>query len=252
MIQRHTANRFGKLCSLFIFLCLTIPFAASSAESFTVRNGIKFNMTAEEIRDIEMSNGVAKLAPPEEMFRDVTNVYCSDVNIAGFDHGDIVYSLRDKNDDHENKLYKISYTWRKDCFLLGIDRYQPKDRTNVFDVSETDSMFDETKRMYDILHEALTGKYEVMGTYSSNSFIPSDLNDLNEFYIFLLTNEHADCYDITRYLAKDDDDYVDITSVCFKSESSETIQIEINICYQLITAEEYKTVVDQQKLNSDL
>ena len=133
-----------KTISIFLILSvLTVCIiGAALAEEFSVRNGVKFGLSANDVFAIEKENGITK-TPSKYDDTDYTSYSYSDVSIAG-------------------KLGYLNYEFSKDDKLLGI-RYLYEEYSNT-KIADT----------YIEMEQLLKEKYgEPLNTDSSGVLFPS-------------------------------------------------------------------------------
>lgn len=228
--------------------------SVSFAERFTIRNGIQFGMTKEEVMKIEAEN--SGVEPYQTEYAYGTTLFYEDINIAGFDLGYVMYKF-DKND----KLVHMAYTWYMNYYSPN-HSYQPSDKTHVFSIDAESKVYGELQQIYEVLNKALSEKYTEIGSYANGNFnyINFDTDENRGVYPYLFETgkgEYTDVYAITQYITNDENDYVEIVSSCCNEIYNNAHIISVKIIYRTVSEELYNSkqgelTVDEDKINSDL
>ena len=249
-----------KIISILIILSVFMGCFVGNAlaDEFSVRNGIHFGMTIDEVKQIEIQNGL-----PDPVQGDDYLVY-NDVNIAGIDDGRISYEFTD------NKLSIIDY-W----FGLYVGSISNTGK-NVPTDKEKNSIYNRVKNIFDTLDGALSEKYELIGSKIDKENIEYVSFKTKDNYwpferlggIYCTEGNTFNLYGFKQYLAKDIDNYVQITNKCYHYESylwdtdayfgkQPTVEIITEIQYTPVSIEQMTEKLEESealknKKNNDL
>ena len=254
-----------KVLSIFIILSVLTSCMVGNAmaDGFSVRNGIRFGMSFEEVKATELQNGVV-VSDPEQRMKEVAEEYgleyevnesdfgkqlTASLSIAGFDHGYLCYDFT------SDKLTNITYKWTKD-------------KRNDFELSEEESVKQSLIDQYTTLYESLSDKYEQIGYHKSKReivFVNLCKEDerLNDFYgrAYYGLNSDADytVLGFAQYIVKDNDNYVEIVIsltryqaylVEYYTKNDKTavgIEYELFVKYRSRDKEQIDTIINDVK-----
>ena len=196
-----------------------------SSSSFSVRGGITFGMSSEEVRRIEKENGVevksfSDLIEGQKGSSDgnFSLFSTTDLSIAGIDGGSLNYSFKD------NKLFEIGYSWN----LRWDDTYECD-----FQLNEDTKIRNQKANEFEILSKALSDKYTKIGYIpKKNEVVYVNLNkegEYNDFYGPAVWDTRSDYYTIigfNQFIIPCEDYYVE---ACLQSDREEYHGVGIQI-----------------------
>lgn len=234
-----------RVISILIILSVLFSLSVGFADDFSVRNGIRFGMSMDEVYKIELVENAS--GPKKDDFSmyyllyDGKDMTCEDVNVAGYDGADITYSFT-----ADDKLGKFEYSW-----------FFYYDKPEFADV---DGQFIKLKDIYDDINGKLASKYQLISSISGHTIKYVDFNTLIEdsFYAPELDNEDTQ-YGFSQYLAQDGDNYVEILCRCYKNTFplSNDITLGTSVSYRSIPKELYEQKIKEaedtkKKIDDDL
>lgn len=216
--------------------------ATKEFDDFSVRNGIRFGMSVDDVYQIELvENASGPKKQNDSMYYHLDNgkdVICEDTNVAGHNGATITYAF-----DGDGKLGEFEYNW--------LFYYEKPEFADV------DGQFTKLRDIYDDISGKLASKYQLISSVSGHTIKYVDFNTLNEdpFYLPELDNKDTQ-YGFSQYLAQDGDNYVEILCRCFKMLSND-ISMITSVQYRSIPKELYeqrlKEAEDtQKKIDNDL
>lgn len=234
-----------RVVSILIILSVLFSLSVGFADDFSVRNGIRFGMTMDEVYQIEL---VENASGPEK--KDYSRYYydegskgisCNNVNVAGYDNADISYSFT-----ADDKLGEFEYSW-----------FYYYDKPEFYD---TDSQFTQLKDIYDDINGKLANKYKLISSISGHTYRYIDFNDTNTANFYLPEFDNDDIqYGFSQYLAQDGDNYVEILCRCYKNHllMSDAFSLNASVQYRSISKELYEQRIKelenaQKKIDDDL
>lgn len=219
---------------LVILILIVCGIEVGIAEDFSIRNGIKFGMSMDEVAEIEEANN--SIVEKSEYSVSAT------ANVAGFDDCHIYYGFTD------NQLVSISYNW---------GHYYGSD------YSELEKFFSDSNEKYDVIEKHLSEKYKQIGYIDNGKIIYIPFG--NEYDLLCITSQNNGNYDVhgfKQYLANDGSDYVDILICSYTRDTKDGFGFKVlsgdfQVKYNFIPKEEYDSVVNeindlQNKIDSDL
>lgn len=216
--------------TVLIIVILILPVLVVGEERFSVRNGVEFGMTKEQVKLIEENNGVNSFQENDEK-----TVLYFDATVAGVDNCRVVYYFPD------NKLMKISYSW-----IIAKQAKEPF-------ISEVEQFYKESNHIFDSLDETLSKKYKLIGQKTGTkeyNFI--DFGTLD----FPFTEEPSEylsaeytLYGFKQYITSSDNNYVEIVIAdeydkYFLFGDPFTYQAECGIRFNFIPAEKYNAIIN--------
>ena len=189
---------------LFTVLVLSCCITSSAEDAFSVRNGVKFGMSIEDVSSIETQNGI-------DVKPNRTSIQIDNISIAGFDGGEIYYHFSD-----DNKLTLFKYIWR--------EKFDDSSSKSTFSRYEDSDIYYKMNEQYTSLVETLSEKYEIIGELKGsdrynyiNLNYPDELSSM--YYPFTLPNQTGiDYIGFKQFLAKSDGEYVEIVIMCHRSQ----------------------------------
>ena len=219
---------------LVILILIVCGIEIGIAEDFSVRNGIRFGMSIDEVAEIEEANN--SIVEKSEYSVSATS------NVAGFDDCHIYYSFKD------NKLTYFEYKW---------GHYYGSD------YSELDKYFSDSNKKYDTIEKHLSEKYKQIGYIDNGAitYVPFGHED----ELLFITTQDGGKYDIhgfKQYLANNGPDYVEILIYSYTRDTKDGFGFKVlsgdfKVKYYSIPKEEYDSVVNeindlQNKIDNDL
>ncbi len=229
-----------KLFCITIIVVLLSCLAGGSAEittasqAFSVRNGIVFGMTKEQVKEIEKNNEITSLKENEDY--NSMDFYAT---VAGYDDCHVVYTFNENN-----VLGQISYTW-------GIPSEKPEEAQKV------EACYNTTHNIFDTLAETLTSKYKLIGELENEkkySFV--DFGTLVNKCLFMeeqtggiLFNDY-NVYGFKQYITPSESGYVEIGIVNEKRDvylfgDLFNLSATCSIVYTYIPKEQYDAVLQE-------
>lgn len=231
------------MSALLILSVFTVCIVGSSmADSFIVRDGIRFGMSKEEVIKIENEKGT----PSHDNYNNnfINELVYIPESLAGFSDSPSIKLHYYFQDD---KLYRIEYSWYE----------REKQQSNSIDFRENSAL----KNQYEIFLNALSEKYKLLNSSHGNTLEYIDFGDDNAF----VHNSYSwsgknDSYlklafeGTAQLLGTDDDNYVDVViymdSYIYDSMSyiqytahEVTYNSELVIQYTAVSKEQYETVI---------
>ena len=204
-------------------MILVLTFALSmmvsmAEERFSVRNGIVFGMSMDEVESIEIANNTGEYT--EKTNDDGTiELRYTPKSVAGIDNGIVYYTFDD------DKLIKIEYRWFMTWAESGDNGLVSEE--HIFnDKKDADNIYRKFEADYSSITDALSGKYEQVGYINNGEFHILDVGNLDFGIIDDLKRDTVytrdNIYDIIgfdEYLAQDDNDYVAILSHSYRADN---------------------------------
>ena len=229
-----------KLFCITIIVVLLFCLAGGSVEAtaasptFSVRNGIVFGMTKEQVKEIEKNNEITSLKENEDY--NSMEFYAT---VAGYDDCHVVYTFNENN-----ILSKISYTW-------GIPSAKPEEAQKV------EECYDKSHNIFETLAESLASKYELIGEMKNEkeySFI--DFGTLVNNFLFMeeqtggLVYSKFNVYGFKQYITPSESDYVEIGIVNEKRDvylfgDLFDLSARCEIVYTYIPKEQYDAIIQE-------
>ena len=167
-------------------------------EQFSVRNGIMFGMTKDEVIEIDTNNDSGKYENEKDIDGNIKNnqIYYMPKSVAGIDNGQVNYNF-----DNGGKLNKIEYYWRS--------KWLPNDSD-----SKLKSIGDEYNEHFSTINDVMKSKYKTVGRIDGNTLTGINIDRINEEVKF--PNDDVEIVGYNQYLANDGDNYVVIICECYK------------------------------------
>ncbi len=237
---------------LFFVVFSTCIIGHAFADDFSIRNGIYFGMSKQDVLKAEKEYGTEDPREGTYLF------YYDHANIAGMD-GFIGYYFMDNK-----KLTGIDYRFRDE---------NVKYLTDVKSQSEKEALYVKAKEAFDTIDEVLSNKYEQIGFKdgkNSISYVYFDQPNtfMGDFYypFYKLSNgmygveydtSFFDLYGFKQYIVPNGDDYVEIVIMCYHWEKEGSLEIITRIHYRPISKEVMEETInaaqeEQEKMNNDL
>ena len=232
------------LLSIFSICFIGSVSSSFAEESFSVRGGVDFGMSLEEVQDIEEKNGFTTSSTDDRKY-----LFVKSISLAGFDNGSISYNF-----GSDNSLSYFDYYWK--------DRYDDSSSNNTFDRYDDSDIWQKYEEQYKSLSEALSNKYETIGGMkSSDKFDYIDLNTNDEgglmYYPFGVPSQVGfDYIGFNQFLVKSNDEYVEIVIMCVRSqeygmfgkfERPSYISYDLEIRYRNRSAEQIDKLINNAK-----
>ncbi len=199
------------LCAIFF-----LTRGNQAQNRFSVRNGITFGMTREQVVLTEKKNGI-------EMDGEHDSILTT---VSGYENCAVVYSF-----DEDGKLNEIKYKWFEFCFPNS--RYDPTD-IHQFPLSAKNSLASQYRDQFNTLNTALGEKYQRTGQMNASGsctyleFGNTDLLPKKNSYGSVDSNTY-DQYGWNQYITPDGNNYVEIVS---KSDLLTSYLFDKVVCYE--------------------
>lgn len=217
-----------RLISLIIIVVISLASSISIAEPFSVRNGIRFGLSADEILSIEEKNG-NKIDNPYGAFY-------FDTNVAGYDCR-VGYDFADTKNDMN--MYRFYYNY-------AIDVGSSDDQNSI------KKQFMEKCKIFDDLDKTLSEKYTQVNELQRDGSRPfTDLFNGNKSKIAALyflpespfyskAYQLIECHGYKQYITEDDENFVMIIIDCELYHNTLGYRVDCIVNYISITKEEYE------------
>ncbi len=250
-----------------VFLILSVLiiciFGNAIAEDFSVRNGVHFGMTTDELIAVENQNGNTELKQREGYHKNTTELYISNISVAGIDQGTIWYYFG------PDKLNQICYSW--------IDQWwRDFENNRDFQISNDANERIKFENYAETIANSMAEKYDRIGYLSNKNKVTilnlqqDDDSDIYGPVLFGPSENDWMRYDIihfSQYLAKDGENYVEITVQCYRSEyhgmtfdyteDAQNVKYNLEVNYRSRSKELIESIVKdanerEKQRNSDL
>lgn len=248
-----------KVCIMILVLTFALSMMVSMAEErFSVRNGIVFGMSMDEVESIEIANNTGEYT--EKTNDDGTiELRYTPKSVAGIDNGIVYYTFDD------DKLIKIKYRWFMTWAESG--NHGLVSEEHIFnDKKDADNIYRKFEEDYSSITDALSGKYEQVGYINNGEFHILDVGNLDFGIIDDLKRDTVytrdNIYDIIgfdEYLAQDDNDYVAILSHSYRADDKpyiidrgyvlKHIQFFIDVEYRPVDGQIIRDMIENNKGN---
>jgi len=205
--------------------------SSNASSTFSVRNGIVFGMTKEQVKEIENNNGITSF----HVYEDDIDFY---TNIAGYDDCHVIYRFNENN-----ALSQIKYVW-------GIPSKKPEEAQAV------EACFNNTHIIFDSLAESLGGKYKLIGELGSDKeytfvdfgTLKNDLQFMEEPSSFVFSD--VDVYGFKQFITPSEEGFVEVGIVNEKRDvyilgDLFDVSASCEIVYTYISKEQYDAVIQE-------
>lgn len=278
-----------KLIPILIILSVFTGCIVGSAlaDDFSIRNGIRFGLSIDEVEEIEHNNGLKAKEVP--LMIDVEKQYFESIGIDTNDlinqespsltdeqkkilynmgRGDLANNIRYLIYDNVNiagcKDCSINYTFRDNSLTTieyeWIKKWWPKSSESTMTESSFDSEFNIHKTIFDTLNSNLEKKYEMIGKLinknSASVVLFQDEWDWYEPFDGVEYSKLGDTYDTygyNQYLSRNDDTNVEIVIRCYmRSAKDYSNPFSSRPGYvEIRTVVKYRTLTDEDIAQSE-
>lgn len=249
MISHSNHNRRITFIVFMLVLLLSSVLPAFCEDNrFSVRNGIMFGMSEDELVEIEKSKNSVEYG---EWKTDENSLYLYLDSLAGIENGKITYCMAN------DKLTRIHYTWGK--------KWDSKSKNNEFTPRNTEQVEMKMIKEFNALDSILKNKYELIGFKEKTNYLNYvEIDGMSWDAIDEFNSGSSKIIEFNQYLASDGNDYVVIVMDCYREDTYnemetrlEAIDYCLEIDYNQFSKEDYDKLINktneiQQQRETDL